>query len=186
MIFGSVEALCSICSSMGFAPASSARSTPEPNSSAAAMFVRSFSRSPKPCVSRGKPLHLLPPAPRPLHRELRGGRVVRGLVVSLVRLFHHGKAIGVHRRADATRHLRGVDVAPEVEVDKGAIGRSHIVLMRRLGGGRGIHDILHGRVLVRGGRAPDARHDGNADALERFLHLFHPLTPFDRDAFRPR
>src|SRR5699024_6918903 len=101
MILGSVEALCSICSSMGFAPACSARSTPGPNSSAAAMFVRSFSRSSKPCVSRGKPLHLLARAPRPLHGELRGGGVVGGLVVSLVRLFHHGKAIGIHRRADA-------------------------------------------------------------------------------------
>ena len=89
-------------------------------------------------------------------------------------------------RADAAGHFRGVDVAPEVEVDKGAAGRSHIILMRRLGGGRGIHDILHGRFWFGEVARQITRHDGNADALERFLHLFHPLTPFDRDAFRPR
>src|SRR5699024_10557769 len=116
-------------SSMGFAPASSARSTPEPNSSAAAMFVRSFSRSPKPCVSRGKPLHLLAPAPRPLHGELRGGGVIRGLIVSLVRLFHHGKAVAVHGCTDTIRHVCRVDVAPEVEINKGAVGCDAIVLM---------------------------------------------------------
>src|SRR5699024_1051537 len=190
MILGSLEALAFICWWMGWAAASRMRratGAPAPSASMRlAMPAMSEARPSKPCVSRGTGRHLRLQAPRPLHGELRGGGVVCGLVVALVRFLHHEKTRVVHGGADAVGGIRGIDIAPEIEIHIDAVGRHPVVLMGGLRGGGGVHSVLRRRVLTWAGRAPHTRHDGDADFFEGFLDLSQPLTPLERDAFRPR
>ena len=115
----------------------------------------------------------MPPAsrPGPLHGVGARGGVVGGLIVALIALFQHPEIRVIHRLPDAIRHIGRVDIAPEIQIDVGAVSRRTVVLKGRFRGGAGIDHILQRRILVFRRGAPNAGDDGNTDTLERFLYL---------------
>ena len=77
---------------------------------------------------------LLPVDPGPLHGIGARSRVVGGLIVPPVAFLHNEKARRVHDLPDAIRPIGRADIAPEVQIDVGAVSRRMIVLKVRFSG----------------------------------------------------
>ena len=120
----------------------------------------------------------MPPASRP--RSIARCKCAwpgRRQAVPLIALFQHPEIRIVHGLTDAIRHIGGVDIAPQIQIDVSTVSCRAVVLKGRFCSGAGIDHILQRRILIFGRSAPDAGDNGDTDVSERFLYLSHPPSP---------